>query len=73
MSFHTEINNRTSNCPYCGTGHENLELIESNFIEKGGHQVRCNNCGARGPEYDEPVSAISQWNEVAGTYNWETP
>ena len=48
-------------CPYC-LEHV-VELVKSTPPAGGGVQMECDNCGARGPIYDNKEEALEGWNE----------
>lgn len=50
-------------CPWCGEKIE-LEIRALGDEEYDECHVRCINCGAMGPEADNIIDAIKQWNKV---------
>ena len=46
-------------CPFC---QENIiDIVKSTPPAMEGHQVQCDNCGARGPIYENEEEAIKGW------------
>lgn len=46
-------------CPFCRE--KVIVVIESNSPNLVGKQVQCDNCGARGPIYEDERQAIDSW------------
>lgn len=57
------MNTLAENCPWCGVGHEGLELDEAS---PGTWVVVCRECGAEGPHPKEGLqsvdAALCRWN-----------
>jgi Lar family restriction alleviation protein len=53
-------------CPFCGES-VIVFLNVGKHITGGGRQAECDNCGARGPVYENDEQALIGWNEGIST------
>ena len=60
---------KLKSCPFCGHGKKGDILIYDHSADGTGSdacQMRCEWCGARGPEENQREKAIQAWNERNG-------
>ncbi len=48
-----------NSCPFCQL--KIINIVESKPPNMAGKQVQCENCGARGPIYEDDEKAIEGW------------
>lgn len=54
-------------CPFC---QQNVVIIvKSDQPDMDGYQVKCDNCGARGPIYENKKEAKNGWNKGIADIN----
>ena len=62
----TRVVEGLTHCPFCG--HEDLEVVNTYRQGSGNvprHYIRCEVCGARGPDSGSEKLAIESWQERA--------
>ena len=52
-------------CPFCGSSKTIVSPVSPEDGRHTDRQVRCENCGARGPVADDADAALTEWSDCA--------